>query len=200
VAPALGVGGVVALDLVAAARPWPVPVIGLLDEPAHLLTAWITLCAVAGSHQPAWRWVFLGAVAIDVDHIPLYVWGDAAAAGGRPVTHSLITAVVLLALSPVVPRSDAALRWLGVGVILHFVRDLATGPGVPLLWPVTREPVLLPYRVYLFVLVALAAVAVGRRVRAASVPSAAGHSSSPSSPHPKATDPQPRRSSQPWRT
>jgi inner membrane protein len=41
------------------------------------------------------------------------------------------------------------------------VRDLATGPGVPLLWPLLPASVQMPYAVYLGLLVAaLAAVAV----------------------------------------
>jgi inner membrane protein len=41
--------------------------------------------------------------------------------------------------------------------MLHIVRDIATGPGVPLLWPLLPENFLLPYPVYL-ALMALSAV------------------------------------------
>jgi inner membrane protein len=33
---------ILVLDAVASARQWPLVVQGLLDEPAHLLTAWLS--------------------------------------------------------------------------------------------------------------------------------------------------------------
>ncbi len=161
VARALGALGVIVLDLIAAAGPWPLPVTGLLDEPAHLLTAWLALCVLAGSRRQAWPWVFLGVLAIDLDHLPLYLWGGPVAQpGGRPVTHSLITPLVLLALACAVPRWRRQLGALAAGVLLHFVRDVATGPGLPLLWPLPPDRVLLPYWTYLLVVMALATAAV----------------------------------------
>lgn len=158
VAPVVALAVIIALDLIAATRPWPVPIKGLLDEPAHLLTAWLALCVIPQSGRMAWPWVLLGAVAIDLDHTPLYVWGGSMAeAGGRPVSHSLITPLALLALAAAVRRWRTALGGLAVGVLLHFVRDLVTGPGLPLLWPLPLDRVLLPYWTYLLVVTALAA-------------------------------------------
>jgi putative flavoprotein involved in K+ transport len=166
VAPVLAVLCIVSLDGLATARSWPIPVIGLLDEPAHLLTAWLVLNAVGTAHLRPWRWVLLGAVAIDIDHIPLYLWGGPVPVdGGRPVTHSLITVLVLLAVGGGTRRARAVLVGLAFGVLTHLVRDVATGPGVPALWPVRQESVLLPYRVYLLLLVGLAAIAVVRQLR-----------------------------------
>jgi inner membrane protein len=107
-----------------------------------------------------------GAVAIDVDHIPLYVWGGPiATGGGRPVAHSLATVVALLAVAVVAPRIRTAMAGLAAGVHFHLVRDIATGPGIPLWWPLGPDSVLLPYRMYLCALIALSAVAVVRQVR-----------------------------------
>jgi inner membrane protein len=158
---------VVGLDGILAARSWPIPVVGLLDEPAHLLTAWLVLIAVARTRTHCWPWVLLGAVAIDVDHIPLYLWGGpvAGVGGGRPVTHSLVTVLALLAAAVAVRRARSVLGAVAIGVLLHLLRDVATGPGVPLWWPALPGGVLLPYEGYVVVLVVLAAVATARRIR-----------------------------------
>jgi inner membrane protein len=168
--PVAAAAAVVVLDLVAGARSWPIPVLGLLDEPAHLLTAWLVLTAFPGLLPVRARWwALLGAVAIDVDHVPLYLWGALAASpGARPVTHCLLTALVLFGVAAVLPRP----RWraagvgLSVGVLLHFVRDVATGPGLPLSWPLSSTSVSLPYAVLLVVLAGLAATAAVRRSHA----------------------------------
>jgi inner membrane protein len=144
---------IVGLDRIAAARSWPVPVIGMLDEPAHLLTAWLVLNAFARGRTRYWSWVLLGAVAIDVDHIPLYLWGaPVAVGGGRPVTHSLLSVLLLLAVAGAVRHARSVLVGLAAGVLLHLLRDVATGPGVPLLWPVQSGNVLVQYWVYVLLL------------------------------------------------
>lgn len=155
---------VVALDLVAGAASWGVPVTALLDEPAHLLTAWLLLRALLPERYAAlWPWALVGAVAIDVDHVPLYLWHVGTATGsGRPVTHSLATVLGLLVLAAARSRLRVPLLGLAVGLGTHLVRDLATGPGVPLLWPLQPTSVVVPYVVYLGVLV-LVVVASGCR-------------------------------------
>ncbi len=166
--PPLAVVVVLLLDLLQDANAWPVPVVGLLDEPAHLLTAWLCLLALPTrvSDRIAWRWALLGSVAIDLDHIPLFLGVPGmAAAGGRPITHSLAGLAVLVVLAAASTRSarvHGAMLGLAVGVVLHFLRDLATGPGVQLFWP-AGGAVLLPYRVEVALLVALAALATMRR-------------------------------------
>lgn len=153
------------LDLLGWAGSWPVVVQGLLDEPAHALTAYLLLLAIGRPLVPGRReaWVLAGAVLIDVDHLPLYLgWPGWGVDGGRPPTHSLAFALLLLVLG-LVARRAAALRYLAAGVLLHFVRDLATGPGVPLLWPLGGS-ILLPYAGYAAVLcLAAAACAAGVR-------------------------------------
>ncbi len=107
--------------------------VGLLDEPGHLLTAWLFLAASPRARRRLdLRWVLLGAVAIDVDHLPLYLWAALASSpGGRPVTHSLITVLVLLVVVAALSRRlSTAATGVAVGVLLHFVRDVATGPGL----------------------------------------------------------------------
>ena len=165
--PVAALAGIVALDLLRTGRDWPIPVLGLLDEPAHLLTAWLAVAAWSSRtvRVRLLPWVLLGAVAIDVDHIPLYLGADGITADGdgRPVTHSLLTVAVLLAAALV---AGHPLLGLAAGVGLHLVRDLATGPGLPLLWPVADADVRVPYLPYLVLLVVLTLIATGRRISA----------------------------------
>lgn len=109
---------------------------------------------LAGLRVPAGRLpvVLAAAVLVDLDHVPLYAGvPGVAAAGGRPLTHGLLTVAVLLLLGRRLP----AARWAALGVCLHLLRDLATGPGVPLLWPLDLV-VRVPWAAYAVVLVALA--------------------------------------------
>lgn len=164
--PVLALAALCALDAVQFARHWPVPVVGLLDEPAHLLTTWLIGTAVLGS-RPAWPrllpWALAGSVVIDVDHLPVYLWSaPIALPGSRPLTHSLATVAVLLVVAAAARRVRTAALGLSVGVALHLVRDGATGPGIPLLWPIDPSDVLVPYAIYLAVLALATVVAVLR--------------------------------------
>jgi inner membrane protein len=169
VAAALCVAGALLIGLldVGLAGREPLLVTAVLDEPAHLLTAGLLLAAVL-----PWRaravapWALAGAVLIDLDHLPFYLWGALTSEdAGRPVTHSLAAAAALTAAAAVAPgRLRAALSGLALGVGLHLVRDLATGPGVPLWWPVEDDGVLVPYAWYALVLGIATAVAVGRQL------------------------------------
>jgi inner membrane protein len=168
--PLLAVAAIVLLDIAMASRQ-PVAVKGALDEPAHLLTAWLLLAAVpAYRTRGVWPWALIGAIAIDMDHIPLYAWGVLASSSGRPVTHSVLT-VMVLAAAALLTRQTPALRLcrpllgLAVGVLLHFVRDLASGGGVPLLWPLLSEGARLPWAVYVGAMVLVALIATGQRWR-----------------------------------
>lgn len=168
-APVLALLAVCALDAVLAARRWPVPVTGLLDEPAHLLTAWLVLAALGLGHlrAPVVRWVLAGAVLLDLDHVPLYLWGGPVAQqGSRPVAHAAATIAVLLLLAALARgRARTAALGLGAGVALHLVRDVVGAPGIPLLWPVDAGDVLLPYGGYLALLTLVTAVATLRAFR-----------------------------------
>jgi inner membrane protein len=171
VAAALCVGAALLVGLLDAALTAgreALPVTAALDWPAHVVTTGLVLAALL-----PWRaravvpWALVGAVLIDLDHIPFYLWGALSTEdAGRPVTHSVATAVLLAVAAAMGPRRlRTALCGLSLGVCLHLVRDLATGPGVPLWWPVEDDGVLLPYWVYALVLVAAAAVAASRQAR-----------------------------------
>lgn len=164
------------LDIVSASRHWPVAVIGALDEPAHLLTAGIALMAFPGRlGRRTVAWVLCGSVVIDLDHLPLYLGSDVLTPhGGRPVTHSLATVAVLLALCAA-PRVRPVAGGLALGVLLHLARDIATGPGVPLLWPLSAGSTTVPYVAYLAAVglaAVYAALVLGRRRRTISAPRA----------------------------
>ena len=167
--PVAALAVILLLDVVLAARDWPVPVLGALDEPAHLLTAWLVLAA-ASARTTALRllpWVLAGAVLLDLDHVPLFLGLDVTATqSGRPVTHSLTTVGVLLAASAAVRPWRTALAGLALGAATQLLRDLSTGPGVPLVWPALWADVRLPYLPYLLALLALAVAATARRLSA----------------------------------
>ena len=157
------------LDLAAAHLPTSVLLTGLLDEPAHLATAVLLLLA-AGTWRPTRGGTGLlpvvalaSAVLIDVDHIPLYLGVPSISAGGRPFSHSLVTpaiaAIVAAALSG---RARTVACGIAIGTLLHFVRDLATGPGLPLAWPVATADIRMPVAAYAAVLGAAAALASWR--------------------------------------
>ncbi len=141
---------------------------GIVDEPAHLATCVVALLAIvalAGARPPALfvTAALVASVAIDLDHLPGYL-GTHLMTGNlpRPYSHSLLTVAVLLGIGVAVRQRDRRQVALGVafGVSAHFLRDLATGPGVSLLWPFSSAAVTIPYAVYAGAL-ALAAVAVG---------------------------------------
>jgi inner membrane protein len=164
VVPPLAVLAVVSLDLVSGLRSWPIPVTGLLDEPAHLATAWLALCALTPRIPPPWlgESALIASVAIDIDHVPLYLTGGRFAVdGARPPTHCLLLTVLLTTVGLACPR----VRWAvgaAIGALLHFVRDVATGPGIPLLWPASDTAVLMPHLAYLGTIGGLALVAALR--------------------------------------
>ena len=163
------------LDVALRAGRLPLLLTAVLDWPAHLATAGLLLAALLPDRfRAVVPWALAGAVLIDLDHIPFYLWGGLTTEdAGRPVTHSLATAVVLACAAAVGPRRlRTALVGLFLGVCLHLVRDLATGPGVPLWWPAEDHGVLVAYPVYALVVVAAAVIAAARQVarRAAARP------------------------------
>ena len=165
--PLAALGLVAGLDALSdSAETGSLLLLGLLDEPAHFATVWLFLAAfLPVQYRTIYLWALVGSVAIDVDHVPLYLWHVLAAdADSRPVTHSLATVVVLAAAAAVAsPRLRSPLLGLALGTVLHFVRDLAEGPGVPWLWPLSTADVTLPYAAYLTMLTVVAVTAVARR-------------------------------------
>ena len=152
--PTAGLCLILLLDGAQHAKPWPVPVLGLLDETAHLMTATLVMGSIPRAVvRPVWPWVLVGTIAIDVDHLPLYLGAhEFAVDGGRPPSHSLAM-VLLLRVGAARPALRRPLLGLAGGVMLHIVRDMATGPGVPLFWPLVSENFLLPYPVYVALMV-----------------------------------------------
>jgi membrane-bound metal-dependent hydrolase YbcI (DUF457 family) len=112
---------------------------GPLDEVAHLATAALGLMVLACFVDAPRRFyiaALIASVAIDIDHIPLYL-GLLGDDGQRPVTHSLATVAVFAGAAAVSRRHRAVLAGVATGLVLHFARDIAEGPpGVRLLWPI----------------------------------------------------------------
>ena len=86
-------------------------------------------------------------------------------AQGRPPTHSLVTPIVLAVAGLAVRRWRSELFGCAVGVGLHLVRDIATGPGIPLAWPISGRAFEVPYPAYAALLVAGATTAIERHRR-----------------------------------
>lgn len=142
--------------------PLPLWLIGIVDEVGHVATAAILVAAwPVRLGRPLVLVALASSVAIDADHALQYLGTDVLTEGTvRPYPHSLATPVLALAAAAALrgtPRSIA----LGVtaGVLAHLFRDLATGPGVPLLWPVSDAAVRIPWPVYGGAMVVLTAFA-----------------------------------------
>jgi inner membrane protein len=148
VAPAAGLCLILLIDGALRAKAPPLPVLAVLDESAHLMTAALILATLPRAVVKLWPWVLASAVAIDVDHLPIYLGASRFTVdGGRPPSHSLALVLLLLA-GAARPALRKPLLGLAAGVSAHIVRDMATGPGVPLLWPLLQENLLIPYPVY----------------------------------------------------
>jgi hypothetical protein len=119
-------------DYVIKRRPPRWILVGFFDHPAHVATAMLI-------HPKATPAYLVGSLLPDIDHIPLAL---------RPVKPSLDDARpashCLLAVAPVAVLSRAA----AAGMLAHYARDIGVGTGVPLLWPVTRRSIRVPYPVY----------------------------------------------------
>jgi inner membrane protein len=145
----------------------------LIDEPAHLATCAIALLAFAAVTGRVLSRRFaaaalLASTAIDVDHLPHYLGSDLLTGSApRPYTHSLLLIAALLALAWTLRGGSREIA-LGVafGVTAHLLRDLATGPGVSLFWPLSTAAISMPYALYAAALLAIGAgVATARRGR-----------------------------------
>jgi inner membrane protein len=136
----------------------PLLAAALLDESAHLATALLFLRALDMQvTRSSVLGLLLGAVMIDIDHVPLQLFGNDILTAGtnRPHSHSLLAlALVLLigfALSGMWRRGAFC---LALGHASHLARDMATG-GVPLLWPLSSARIEVAYSGYaLMVIVA----------------------------------------------
>lgn len=134
---------------------------GLIDEPAHLATCAVALIVLALAGRTPTRTFIAAAlvasVAIDLDHAPQHLGFDFLTAGtSRPYLHCGLAVLVPLALALVLPRLRPLLLGVAFGFAAHLVRDLVTGPGIPLALPLSDTSVRLPYVLYAGALVAVA--------------------------------------------
>lgn len=130
---------------------------GIADETAHLSTMVVFLLAFPTLRNSGFIvGCLVGSVAIDLDHIPLFLGSNLLTEQtNRPLTHGLLTVVIVLAVSGVARGPG---RYVGLGVAVglaaHFLRDMATSTaGVPLLWPLATTGLMLPYPLYTAALV-----------------------------------------------
>ena len=135
--------------------------VGFFDHPAHVATA--GLLALNVRNRPSrWTACFLaGSLLPDLDHLPLILREQHPTTDDpRPVTHCLL-AIAPLAAAAALTQSER-LHGAATGMAAHFARDLGVGSGVPLLWPVSRRSVRVPYPVYAAACAALAGKALTR--------------------------------------
>jgi len=200
----------VALAFDAADRriPFGVWTTGPVDEIAHLSTAALGLLVLALFIDAPRRFyvaALIASIAIDVDHIPLYL-GLLGNQAHRPVTHSLSVVAVVAVTAAVSRRHRAVLAGVASGLVLHFARDIAEGyPGVRVSWPLQDSYWMASYRWFLGMIVVLTATQLAlvsarllrTRIPVFRTPSTAG--STPRPPDGSATsgnrrpDPQTRR-------
>jgi inner membrane protein len=133
----------------------PYPALGLLDEPAHLATAALVVLAIAPRHRVFAVSALVSAVVLDLDHLPQELGSDLLTRHtSRPVTHSLAGLALIVAAAGL-SRRRAVVAGVACGIASHLLRDLATGGGVPLLWPLTDSELQIPYAIYVALLGAL---------------------------------------------
>jgi inner membrane protein len=146
--PVLLAGVALAFDALDRRVPFGLLTTGPIDEVAHLATAALGLLVVACLVDAPRRFyvaALIASVAIDLDHIPLYL-GLLGDNGQRPVTHSLATVAVFAVAAAASRRHRAVLAGVVTGLLLHFARDMAEGPpGVRILWPLQGQAWTLSY-------------------------------------------------------
>jgi hypothetical protein len=142
----------------------PLLVVAVLDEIAHLGTALILLIGLGRvSLSPFTVACLVGAVLIDVDHLPAMLSPDVSLIEEeRPVTHSVIwVAVLLISSTGLTGQWRSVVVGLSLGILTHLVRDMATG-GVPLFWPVSDNIVEIPYWTYAIAIVSTASMGISQ--------------------------------------
>lgn len=127
----------------------PPIVIGPLDWSAHLATAVLLLLNLR-SPLPARMLLaaLLASVVIDLDHIPHYLGEYFLTEGApRPYTHSAASIVTALGVAALLrrPGHRAIAVGIALGLTAHLARDIATGAGIPLLWPLTTAAIRIPF-------------------------------------------------------
>jgi hypothetical protein len=152
-----------AFDAVDRRIPYGLWTTGPVDEVAHLSTAALGLLVLARFIDAPRRFyvaALIASIAIDVDHIPLYL-GLLGNQAQRPVTHSLSTAAVFVAAAAASRRHRAVLAAVATGMVLHFARDIAEGyPGVRVFWPLQDTSWMVGYWWFLGMIVVFTAARV----------------------------------------
>lgn len=98
----------------------------------------------------------------------------------RPYTHGFVTPLALLLVGAVAGGRARQVAFGAVfGVCAHLARDLATGPGIAPLWPLTDAPVKLPYAAFAVALLLAAAVVFMRAATRAAPPASASGEPAP---------------------
>jgi membrane-bound metal-dependent hydrolase YbcI (DUF457 family) len=180
------VGFVFALDLlwsVVASSAAPTE-FGAVDEPAHLATALVFLLALltlVRSRRPSVSFLaaaVIASVAIDLDHVPgLLGWYGFAEGVPRPYTHSLITPLALIVVGQLAGGRVRPIAFgAAFGVLAHLFRDLFTGPGLAIIWPLSSAVARLPYAVFATALVLTAAAVIATASRRSSPNQSGGRS------------------------
>jgi hypothetical protein len=174
--PLLLAGVALAFDAADRRIPFGVWTTGPVDEVAHLATAALGLLVLACFIDAPRRFyvaALIASVAIDADHIPLYL-GLLGNQAQRPVTHSLSTVAVFVAAAAASHRHRAVLAGVATGLVLHFARDIAEGyPGVRVFWPLQDTSWMVSYRWFLGMIVVFTAarlVLVGAGLPHARIP------------------------------
>lgn len=133
------------------------PGLAALDEPAHLATAALVLLNLGSRSRVFAISLLVASVAIDIDHLPGELGSSILTAGTtRPYTHSLLGAVAIAAVAYLISRRREVAAGVGVGLLAHLVRDVATGGGVALLWPFSDAGAQVPHGIYVVFVTALA--------------------------------------------
>jgi inner membrane protein len=143
---------------------------GLVDWTGHVATGVVLVALLCPPRRIAAA-IIVFSVALDVDHIPLQLGSDFLTAGTpRPYTHSLLTILIVLAVAGAT-RSQIALG-AAIGLAGHLLRDLGTGDGIALLWPLSDAGATMPFALYVGILTGLAAVAALRSAPRGAPPAA----------------------------
>ncbi len=122
----------------------------MTDETSHMCTA-LALSRMLGwpCRTPELLAMLAGSVAIDADHVPMYLGvRGLTPEKGRPYSHcwlALVAAGGAALLAP--PKRRELVGSFALGLATHFFRDAATG-GLPVAWPFSSRSPELPYGVY----------------------------------------------------
>lgn len=145
----------------------PLVFAALMDETGHVATA--ALLIVALTKRPSREFTLAAlasSVLIDIDHVPMQFGWDVLTRGTpRPYTHSILSVLIAGCMGLVFKR-DAGRRARGIsfGITAHLIRDVATGGGVSLFWPVTNQNVHVSYAPYVVLLCLLSGVILVRKM------------------------------------